>query len=368
MVDLFLKHGVRFVEAAAYTQVTHALVRYRLSGIHVKEDGRVCTPNRLLAKVSRPEIAEMFFRPAPANIVQALVANGTLSHQQAELAVSVPLASEVCVEADSGGHTDQGVAYVLFPAIRLLRDRIVKHCGYQCTISLGSAGGIGTPEAAAAAFLLGADFIMTGSINQCTVEAGTSDIVKDLLQQMDVQDTAYAPAGDMFEYGARVQVLKRGLLFPMRANKLYELYLRHASIDEIDPSVRSQIEKRFFRRTMEEVWRETQGYYAKRRPDQIPVSGEIEPKRKMALIFKWYFINSTRLALRGEVQQRADFQIQCGPALGAFNNWVRGTQLEDWHNRYVADIGLLLIDHSAVVISEYFKYFLSGALGNRLCH
>lgn len=78
-------------------------------------------------------------------------------------------------------------------------------------IRVGAAGGIGTPEAAAAAFILGADFIVTGSINQCTVEAGTSEIVKDLLQEINVQDTEYAPAGDMFELGAKVQVLKKGL-------------------------------------------------------------------------------------------------------------------------------------------------------------
>ena len=44
---------------------------------------------------------------------------------------------------------------------------------YTKAIRVGAAGGIGTPEAAAAAFVLGADFILTGSINQCTVEAGT---------------------------------------------------------------------------------------------------------------------------------------------------------------------------------------------------
>ncbi len=60
-----------------------------------------------------------------------------------------------------------------------------------------------------AAFMLGAEFILTGSINQCTVEAGTSDKVKDLLQQMNVQDTEYAPAGDSFQMGSKVQVLKR---------------------------------------------------------------------------------------------------------------------------------------------------------------
>lgn len=364
-VDLFLRHGIRFVEAAAYIQVTPALVRYRLSGIHLDECGRVCASNRLLAKISRPEIAEMFFRPAPEHIVQSLVASGALSQQQAELARRLPLASEVCVEADSGGHTDQGVAYVLFPAIRAMRDRLVKEFCYQTPISLGSAGGIGTPEAAAAAFVLGADFIMTGSINQCTVEAGTSDAVKDMLQQAEVQDTTYAPAGDMFEYGAKVQVLKRGLLFPMRANKLHELYIRHSSIEDIDPAVRSQIEQRFFRRTFEEVWEETRNYYANKRPHLLPASTDVEPKRKMALIFKWYFINSTRLALCGEVGQRADYQVQCGPALGAFNSWVRGSQLEDWRNRHVAEIGLLLMNQAAFFLSEYFKGILPGSLDAR---
>jgi trans-AT polyketide synthase/acyltransferase/oxidoreductase domain-containing protein len=91
---------------------------------------------------------------------------------------------------------------------------------YDKPIHVGAAGGIGTLHAAAAPFIMGADFILTGSINQCTVEAGTSDAVKDLLQELNVQDTAYALAGDMFEIGARVQVAKRGLFFPARANKL----------------------------------------------------------------------------------------------------------------------------------------------------
>ena len=36
-----------------------------------------------------------------------------------------------------------------------------------------------------------------------------------------------APAADMFEMGVKLQVLKRGTMFPMRAQKLYELYRAH---------------------------------------------------------------------------------------------------------------------------------------------
>ncbi|MCB8818826.1 beta/alpha barrel domain-containing protein [Desulfosporosinus shakirovi] len=78
-----------------------------------------------------------------------------------------------------------------------LRDDMIKKYGYSNKIRVGAAGGIGTPEVAAAAFILGADYILTGSINQCTVESRTSKAVKELLQQINIQDTEYAPAGDM---------------------------------------------------------------------------------------------------------------------------------------------------------------------------
>ena len=34
-----------------------------------------------------------------------------------------------------------------------------------------------------------------------------------------------------------------------------------------------------------------------------------------------------------------DYQIWCGPAMGAFNDWVRGTYLEQMENRRAADVG-----------------------------
>lgn len=196
----------------------------------------VSRPRRTLAKVSRPEVAAAFMQPAPEAIVKALLAAGKITSTDADLGQSIPMADEICVEADSGGHTDQGVAYTLMPAMFVLRDEMMSKYRYDKPIKVGAAGGIGTPHAAA--FIMGADFILTGSVNQCTVEAGTSDAAKDLLQELNVQDTDYAPAGHMFEIGARVQVAKRGLFFPARANKLYELYQRHSSIDEIDPKTR----------------------------------------------------------------------------------------------------------------------------------
>ena len=353
-VDLYLKHGIRLVEAAAFTRITPGLVRYRLKGLVRSGGGTIETPHHLLAKVSRPEVAAAFMQPAPEMIVRDLLASGQLTAAEADLGRSIPMANEICVEADSGGHTDQGVASALMPAMIILRDEMMARYRYRKRIRVGAAGGIGTPHAAAAAFIMGADFILTGSINQCTREAGTSEAVKSLLQDLNVQDTAYAPAGDLFELGSRIQVVRRGLFFPARANKLYELYQRHNSLDEIDQKTRQQIQEKYFRCSFEDVWKETKAYYMQVHPRKFE---EIErtPKRKMALIFKWYFAHSTRLALEGAEDQKVDYQIHCGPALGAFNQWVKGTGIEHWQNRYVADIAQRLMEGTAELLNERFN-------------
>ncbi len=213
-------------------------------------------------------------------------------------------------------NTDQRVALTLVPSILKLRSDMMERYHYKKIIRVGAAGGIWTPEAAAAAFVLGADFILTGSINQCTVEGGTSDAVKDMLQEMNIQDTAYAPAGDMFELGAKVQVFRKGLLFPTRANKLYDLYMHHNSLNEIDDKTQTQIEERYFGRSFDEVWQETKNFYLKEKPDEIE-KAEKNPKHKMALIFRWYFVHTTRLAMKGSQEQQVDYQIHSGSALGS---------------------------------------------------
>ncbi|CUB23666.1 Polyketide biosynthesis protein PksE [Bacillus subtilis] len=350
-IKLYLDYGINIIEAAAYISLTAPLVMYRARGVQRKQDGTVEAKNRIFAKVSRPEVAEIFLRPAPDHLLKQLTEEGKITHNQAELMRKIPMADEITVEADSGGHTDKGSAYALMPAIIKLRDKIHAEYRYPQKVRIGSAGGIGTPEAAAAAFILGADYIVTGSINQCTVEAGTSNAAKDLLQDANVQDTDYAPAGDMFEIGAKVQVLKKGLLFPVRANKLHELYQNYRSIDEIDEKTRRMVEEKYFHRTFEEVYEDIKKYKASYEIERA----ERQPKHKMALIFKWYFGNATRLALIGDQKEKVNYQIHSGPALGAFNQWVKGSELENWRNRHVHKIGEKLITETADLLNQRYN-------------
>lgn len=60
-VRLYLKHGIRRVSAAAFMRMTPALVYYRIKGIHTAQDGSIVTPNHVIGKVSRIEIARQFF-------------------------------------------------------------------------------------------------------------------------------------------------------------------------------------------------------------------------------------------------------------------------------------------------------------------
>lgn len=356
VVDLFLKNGIHTVEASAFMQISPALARYRLTGISLNGSGGLNATHRIIAKLSRPEVAELFLSPPPEQLVSKLLRNGQISREQAQLAGKLPMADAICVEADSGGHTDRGNLNVLLPTILRVRDEQVKKHGYSSTVYVGAAGGIGTPEAAAAAFVLGADFILTGSINQCSVEACISESAKNILQSLNVQDTDYAPAADMFEFGAKVQVVRKGVFFPSRANKLFDLYRNCNSWEDIDAKTRHQLEERYFKRSFDEIYADTKSHFLKVNPEEIE-RAEKNPKHKMALVFRWYLFNSMQLALIGDETQKVDYQIHCGPSLGAFNQWVKGTLLEDWRNRHVDEIAGKLLTATADFLNARLPAF-----------
>ncbi|MFD1147257.1 PfaD family polyunsaturated fatty acid/polyketide biosynthesis protein [Saccharothrix hoggarensis] len=342
-VELYLRHGVRCVEASAFMDLTPHVVRYRLAGLKRGPHG-VVAENRLIAKVSRVEVADRFLRPAPPATVSRLLADGLITAEQAELAAHVPLADDITAEADSGGHTDRRPLTVLFPSILRQRDLVRRELGY--TVRVGAAGGIGTPHAAAAAFAMGADYVVTGSVNQACLESGTSDATRKLLASAGAADVEMAPAADMFELGVELQVLKKGTLFPMRAKRLYELYRTYDGLEALPPAERDRLERQVLRRPVDDVWQDVVEYFTRRDPDQLRRAAD-DPKRRMALVFRWYLGMASRWAVVGDADRTADFQVWCGPAMGAFNEWVRGSYLAAPANRRVADVAGHLLTGAA---------------------
>ena len=348
VVDLYLRHSVRLVEASAYMRLTLPLIRYRVSGIYRDTDGRVVTPNRVIAKASRVEVATRFFSPPPEEFLQELVASGDLTEAQARLAREIPVAQDLTAEADSGGHTDNRPALGLLPTMIALRDRMQREYGYPEPLRVGAAGGIATPHAAAAAFAMGAAYIVLGSVNQSCVEAGTSQAVRNMLAASEQADIAMAPAADMFEMGVKVQVLKRGTMFAMRAARLYELYRTYESIDEIPTDEREKLEQTVFRATFDKVLEDVRIYFLERDPIQWE-RAQVDPKHRMALAFRWYLGQTSIWANTGEPSRTLDYQIWCGPAMGAFNAWVQDSFLAETQNRSVVTVSLNLLYGAAVL-------------------
>lgn len=349
-VELFLRKGVRVIEASAFLALTPHVVRYRLAGLRENADGSVHIGHRIIAKVSRLEVAAQFMRPAPESFIQPLLDTGMITPEQARLAARVPMADDITVEADSGGHTDNRSLVCLLPAVVTLRDQIQQQYNFPEPVRVGAAGGIGTPEAALAAYSMGAAYVVTGSINQACRESGSSDHVRKVLAQADMTDTIMAPAADMFEMGVKLQVLKKGTLFGLRAQKLLDLYLAYDNWMDIPEKDRLNLEKNLFRGPFDQIWQHCVAFFQERDPEQI-VRAENNPKRKMALVFRWYLGLSSAWANRGEPGRELDYQIWCGPAMGAFNQWVKGSRLEDWEQRRVADVAIQML-HGAAYLSR----------------
>ncbi len=347
-VEIYLRAGVRRVEAAAFMALTAPLVRYAASGLTQGADGHIHRVNHIFAKVSRPEVARRFLTPPPQELLNKLVAAGELTADEARLAARLPVAEDVIVEADSGGHTDNRPLVALFPLITALRDELVRQHGYSRPIRVGAAGGLGTPAAVAAAFGMGAAFVLTGSVNQGAVESGTSALVREMLSRADFSDVAMAPAADMFEAGVEVQVLKRGTMFASRGHRLLDLYRRYDRWSDVPAEDQARVEQEILRAPYAEIWAECERFFEKRDPRQVAIAAR-DPHHQMALVFRWYLGMSSRWAIGGDASRAMDFQVWCGPAMGAFNQWVRGSFLAPTEARSVVEIALNLLEGAATL-------------------
>ena len=155
-----------------------------------------------------------------------------------------------------------------------------------------------------------------------------------------------APAADMFEMGVEVQVLKRGTMFAQRGKELYRIFRTYDSIESIPDEERVSMEQRILGRSVDEIWDDTVSFFKNRDPREIERAAQ-DPKHRMALVFRWYLFMGAQWARSGDEERRGDYQIWCGPAMGAFNEWVMGSFLEPVDGRTTVQIGLNLMEGAA---------------------
>ncbi|RIJ23314.1 PfaD family polyunsaturated fatty acid/polyketide biosynthesis protein [Henriciella barbarensis] len=346
VVDLFLSRGVARVSASAFMQLSPEIVRYSAAGVSRADDGTITRSTHVFAKVSRAEVARQFMAPAPDAILKQLVARADITPEQAEIAASVPVALDITAEADSGGHTDNRAAGPLFSSLVQARREVCEiHNLNGDDIRIGLGGGIGTPWAAAAAFQMGAAYIITGSVNQAAAESGLSLAGRKLLADAGPADVAMAPAADMFEQGVEVQVLKRGTLFAMRGCRMREIYRTRTGFADCTPQEQAFIEAALGE-TYASAWEKTRAFMAGTNPKELE-KAEADLRHQLALVFRRYLFFGAQWAREGEESRLRDYQIWCGPAMGAFNEWVKGSPLEALENRTVKQIALNLMDGAA---------------------
>lgn len=79
----------------------------------------------------------------------------------------------------------------------------------------------------------------------------------------------------------------------------------------------------------------------------------------MALLFRWYLGMASRWAVTGDEERKSDYQIWCGPAMGAFNTWARGSHLEPVEGRRVGEVAGQLM-RGAAFTSRVHQLALAG--------
>ena len=100
---------------------------------------------------------------------------------------------------------------------------------------------------------------------------------------------------------------------------------------------------------VETIWDQTKAYFLERDPSQVERAGR-DPKHLMALVFRWYLGQSSHWANSGDPARTVDYQVWCGPAMAAFNEWVRGSFLERPEGRRVATVAMNILYNASVLI------------------
>jgi hypothetical protein len=70
----------------------------------------------------------------------------------------------------------------------------------------------------------------------------------------------------------------------------------------------------------------------------------------------------------GDPQRKVDYQIWCGPAMGTFNEWVRGSLLEPPENRTVTTVAMNLLWGAAVITRINWLRLQRVDLPPEVCH
>jgi hypothetical protein len=114
------------------------------------------------------------------------------------------------------------------------------------------------------------------------------------------------------------------------------------------PETVDELERQVLGVSVSDSWAATREFWMERDPGQV-ARAEADPRHKMALTFRSYLGLSSRWSIDGRQDRRIDYQVWCGPAMGAFNAWTAGSFLAEPGNRTVTQVAHNLMEGAAVL-------------------
>lgn len=342
-LKLMIDKDIRRLQLSGYQRPDEWIYEYRIRNIRYSEKHKVVSPYKLLVCVNNLKAAEEFLKPIDKDYIKKMIELNKLTQIEAEMVAALPVCDDICI--DNTGIGAGGFGWI--SSIKKLIDRICTPHSLKKRVRVGICGGIGNPQMLAMAFFAGADFVMTGTINQCTVEAETSTHVKDLLQAAKENDFAFVPADDLFEFGEKMSVLKRGTLYPTRAQKVYDIYSKYASVDEISETDTKLLTEKYFGIGLQEMYQRIMGIVSE--TERILISEQ--SKYKLGLIMKGYLQACFHQAQAGEKATEINYGIAVECDMADINRWLQGTDIEHWNRRSIDIIAKRIMEEG----EEYLK-------------
>ena len=345
-VDLLLRRDVRLVEASAYLDLTLPVVRYRVAGIRRGPNGEIIAPNHVIAKVSRVEVATKFFSPPPEKLLARIGRpwrHNRRTGGPGEADSSRP-------GRDRGGRLRRSHRQ---PAARRFGADVAR-------APRSDAGPARLPDAAAGR--CGGWHLDAGERRRGVRDGrglrphrlSQPGVRRERIVRRSPQDARRGRAGRR-HHGPGRRYVRDGR---QGASAEARNAVRHAGGEAVralpdsaepgsDAHGRARpVGKELFRAPLEEIWNETRSFWQSRDPKQVE-RAERDAKHKMALVFRWYLGLSSRWANAGEPTRQVDYQVWCGPAMGAFNEWTKGSFLERPENRRVVTVAKNLLHGAA---------------------
>ena len=347
LAHLCVQYKVPALEISSFSMVSRAIVYYRVKGLKKRWDGSIECQHKIIAKVSHIHQVASYLKPPPRWIVDELLSEQLINPEQAEMSQSIGLCDDLCVIGDCGEKTTGGSVFLLYPHVYQIKKQLETSYPHVRNVHLGVGGGLGTPQAIAHVFSMGADFILTGSINQATVEAGSSAAVKELLITMGLMDTQTCSSENVFDTQGRIQVLNMHNAFPAKADFLQALWMSYESVSDMPSSLQVHLKEQYF-----DDLGDNNNEHSKSTVSNL--KGDLDPKLSMAKLFESYFERAQNhvILANDSLDNATDYLIHTGPALGAFNEWVKGTPLESWKNRHVDVVAIHLLESAQQVLNN----------------